>query len=302
METIVQTHQLGKCYSKKWVLRNATFSVEKGEIIGLVGKNGAGKTTLIRLLTGIAKPSEGSFTLFGDTNLIKSLGKVSARIEHPAIYNSRTGKDNLIAACLLHGRQDAEKSGYVQHQREYVGLGHRYNSPRAAGNYSLGRKQRLGIAIARISKPELRILDEPTNGLDPEGIKQIRELLLKRNKEQQRTRIISSHILSELSKFATSYLFIDKGQLLEKISASNLENSSRHRYIISTNDNQKAKELRESKGYLVQDQNGSLDIYNVNDQTEFLNLLIQNQLLLTKFESKDNGLEDHFLRLIGDRK
>lgn len=302
METIVQTHQLGKCYSKKWVLRNATFSVEKGEIIGLVGKNGAGKTTLIRLLTGIAKPSEGSFTLFGDTNLIKSLGKVSARIEHPAIYNSRTGKDNLIAACLLHGRQDAEKSGYVQHQREYVGLGHRYKSPRAAGNYSLGRKQRLGIAIARISKPELMILDEPTNGLDPEGIKQIRELLLKRNKEQQRTRIISSHILSELSKFATSYLFIDKGQLLEKISASNLENSSRHRYIISTNDNQKAKELRESKGYLVQDQNGSLDIYNVNDKTEFLNLLIQNQLLLTKFESKDNGLEDHFLRLIGDRK
>lgn len=302
MEAIVQTQKLGKCYGRKWVLRNATFSVEKGEIVGLVGKNGAGKTTLIRLLTGIAKPSEGSFTLFGETNLSKNLGRVSARIEHPAIYNSRTGKDNLIAACILHGRLDADKSGYIQHQMEYVGLGRRYNSPRAAGNYSLGRKQRLGIAIARISKPELRILDEPTNGLDPEGIRQIRELLLKRNKEQKTTRIISSHILSELSKFATSYLFIDKGQLLEKISATSLENSSHHRYIISTNDNKKARQLRLDKGYSVTETSDALDIYNVNDQTEFLNLLIQNQLLLTRFESKENGLEDHFLRLIGDRK
>ena len=118
MEAIVQTQKLGKCYGRKWVLRNATFSVEKGEIVGLVGKNGAGKTTLIRLLTGIAKPSEGSFTLFGETNLSKNLGRVSARVEYPAIYNSRTGKDNLIAACILHGRQDADKSGYIQHQME----------------------------------------------------------------------------------------------------------------------------------------------------------------------------------------
>ncbi|MCI6793331.1 MAG: ABC transporter ATP-binding protein, partial [Mollicutes bacterium] len=119
---------------------------------------------------------------------------------------------------------------------------------------------------------------------------------------QKTTRIISSHILSELSKFATSYLFIDKGQLLEKISATSLENSSHHRYIISTNDNKKARQLRLDKGYSVTETSDALDIYNVNDQTEFLNLLIQNQFLLTRFESKENGLEDHFLRLIGDRK
>ncbi len=302
METIVQANNLGKKYGNKWVIRNASFSVQKGEIVGLVGKNGAGKTTLIRLLTGIIKPSEGSFTLFGNTDLIHSLGKVSARIEHPSIHKSRSGKDNLTENCLLHGRKDPVESGYIRKQREYVGLGERYSSRRPCGAYSLGRKQRLGIAMARVTKPELMLLDEPTNGLDPEGIKQIRELLLKLNREQNVTRLISSHILSELGKFATSYIFIDKGRLLEKISAENLENTSRHRYIIGTSDNRKAACLRKEKGYEVNQDNEFLNVYNVNNQMDFLNLLIENRLTLTHFESKENGLEEHFLRLIGDRK
>lgn len=221
MDYILTTDALCKNYGNFKALNHVTMRVPKGSIYGFVGKNGAGKTTLIRLICGLQKPTSGTYKLYGvknaDKNILKSQRKVGAVIETPSIYLDMTAEDNLKEQYRIIGLPSFRG---IQKLLKLVGL--EDTQKKKARNFSLGMRQRLGIAVALVGNPDLLILDEPANGLDPQGIIEMRELILKLNREQQITIIISSHILDELSKLATHYGFIDKGFIVKEITAKSL--------------------------------------------------------------------------------
>ncbi|MBE6924564.1 MAG: ATP-binding cassette domain-containing protein [Ruminococcaceae bacterium] len=232
MEYVLQTHHLQKRYGRFEALRGLTMNVPKGAIYGLVGKNGAGKTTLIRLICGLQQPSEGTFQLFGVPNEARDLPKIRRRmgavVETPAIYPDRTAAENLELQCDILGQ------GYdnVPQLLELVGLSG--TGKKKAGKFSLGMRQRLGIALALCGGGEFLILDEPTNGLDPQGIVDMRNLILKLNQERGITFLISSHILDELSKIAAHYGFVADGKMVKEITAEELSLSCRKSIHIVT--------------------------------------------------------------------
>lgn len=217
MNVILKTNHLTKRYGHRPVVNDLSMTIQKGDIYGFIGKNGAGKTTLIRMITGLASPSDGNIQMFGSSNLLDGRAKIGTVIEAPAFYPGMTAKENLITQCKLQGIKDYS---HIDNLLELVGL--HDTGKKKCKNFSLGMKQRLAIAIALIGKPDLLILDEPTNGLDPEGIKEIRELILKLNQKYQITVLICSHILGELSKFATRYGIIHHGKLVEEFTEADL--------------------------------------------------------------------------------
>lgn len=217
MSVILRTNHITKRYSHRPVVSDLSMTIHKGDIYGFIGKNGAGKTTLIRMITGLAKPSDGNILLFGKPDLLEGRARIGTVIESPDFYPGMTARENLIAQCRLLGINDLAQ---VDDILELVGLDD--TGKKKARNFSLGMRQRLAIALALIGNPELLILDEPTNGLDPEGIKEIRELILRLNKERKITVLISSHILGELSKFATRYGIIHQGKLIEEFTEEEL--------------------------------------------------------------------------------
>ena len=218
-ELILQTHELKKVYGKQVAVDGIDLKVERGAIYGLIGKNGAGKTTTLKMIGGLAKPTGGSFSLFGKTGreLADVRGRVSCLIEEPGLYGSMTAFDNLKAKCLGYG---VKGDAYINELLERVGLAN--VGKKKARNFSLGMKQRLGIAMAMVGEPDLLVLDEPINGLDPEGIVEIRDMLTQFSKEKGVTILISSHILEELSKVATHYGIMSKGRLVEQLTAEEL--------------------------------------------------------------------------------
>ncbi|HPV69811.1 MAG TPA: ATP-binding cassette domain-containing protein, partial [Bacilli bacterium] len=216
-DIVVQTIGLTKKYGSTVALNDVSITVHRGEIYGFVGRNGAGKTTLIRVLTGIANPTSGTFTLLGAKSKAEqkeTRKHIAAMVETPALYMNMTAHDNLRTTLILKGIKD---ESLIRSRLKEVGLDDVISSSKKAKDFSLGMKQRLGIAMALLGDPELLILDEPTNGLDPEGIREMRELLVKINKDRNITMIISSHILGELSKLATRFGFIDKGVIINEI-------------------------------------------------------------------------------------
>ena len=217
MDVILQTKNLTKKYGNKIVVDHVSMTICKGDIYGFIGKNGAGKTTLIRMVCGLAKPTIGNLSLFGSDHLVENRAKLGTVFESPALFPNMTARENLIVQCKLQNITDLRK---IDEILELVGL-HDTNKKKAK-NFSLGMRQRLAIAIALIGEPELLILDEPTNGLDPEGIKEIRELIVHLNQAKGLTVLISSHILGELSKFATRYGIIHKGKLIEELTEEDL--------------------------------------------------------------------------------
>jgi ABC-2 type transport system ATP-binding protein len=303
METpVIEAEGLTKQYPHCLALDRATFRIDKGEIVGLVGKNGAGKTTLIRLITGIAIPTSGTFSILGESDpqkLVALRRSIAAMVETPALYLNLNARDNLMTRCILMGIKNPLKSGYVHDTLEYVGLHGAFADPRIVKNYSLGMRQRLGIAMALVGEPKLLILDEPTNGLDPEGIKQIRELLMKLNKEKGITMIVSSHILAELSKFATSYIFIDRGRLIEHISAEELEHRTGKVLILKTSDNAKALSLLLAASYQADIIGDSVYVHNLREGAPVLNLLSNAAVPLLGMREESNDLEDYFVKLVG---
>jgi ABC-2 type transport system ATP-binding protein len=304
-DEIISTLDLTKVYAQKKALDSVNLTVHQGDILGLVGKNGAGKTTLIRILSGIVKPTSGSFKLFndGDRNHLSSLlGNVSCMIEHPALYEELTGAENLVTACILKDIASPIQSGYVRKKMDFVGLGDLVDSKKKVKNYSLGMKQRLGIAMATIGEPKLMMLDEPTNGLDPSGIAEIRQLLVSLNQKNGATILISSHILPELEKFATSYVFIDQGKLLASKSASELESTSGKSLIIKTNDNQTAFNLLKEKGFKAVLVDDKIRVEDITQTSDVLNLLYANQLTLNFMKEEENSLEEYYLGLTGGNK
>ena len=213
MEFVMRTNGLKKQYRKFTALNGLTMNVPKGSIYGFVGRNGAGKTTLIRIITGLQIQNEGDFELYGaksgTTDIYKARGRMGAIVETPSIHLDCTAEGNMRSMYRIMG---LPIDGRISEILELVGLGD--TGSKKAKNFSLGMRQRLGIAMALCSNPDFLILDEPINGLDPQGIIEIRELILKLNKERNITVLISSHILDELSKLATHYGFIDKGRIL----------------------------------------------------------------------------------------
>ena len=224
METIFQMKDVVKDYKGNLAINNGCMTIKKGDIYGFVGENGAGKSTVIRLICGLISPTSGSYELFGVNNKSKELHlarkKIAAIVENVAISPNLSAYGNLVAQAKLLGIK--EKS-VIENTLYTVGLGNVVHDKKKAKNFSLGMKQRLGIATALLSNPEFIILDEPTNGLDPTGIMELRELVLRLNKEKGVTFLISSHNLDELSKMATRFGFITRGKIVKEVQATEIK-------------------------------------------------------------------------------
>jgi ABC-2 type transport system ATP-binding protein len=225
MEYVLQTKSLTKQYKSFQALSGLSMHVPKGAIYGFVGKNGAGKTTLIRLICGLQEPTSGDYSLYGidsrDKAITKSRRRMGAVVETPSIYLDMTAEENLKQQYLILGLPSYEG---IPELLKLVGLNN--TGRKKAKHFSLGMKQRLGIAVALCGDPDFLVLDEPVNGLDPQGIVEIRELILKLNRERQITVLISSHILDELSKLATHYGIIDGGHMVKENPQKNWKQSA----------------------------------------------------------------------------
>ncbi|MCM1188758.1 MAG: ATP-binding cassette domain-containing protein [bacterium] len=301
MEYVLTTSALQKKYGSFTALHDISMHVPKGAIYGFVGKNGAGKTTLIRLICGLQTPTRGEYSLFGipfsEPEIIKGRKRMGAVVETPSIYLDMTAEDNLKEQYRILGLPSFDS---VPQLLKLVGL--EDTGKKKAKNFSLGMRQRLGIAVALAGNPDFLVLDEPANGLDPQGIIEIRELLLKLNREHGITLLISSHILDELSRLATHYGFIDRGEMLKEISAKELEASCRKCLCVTVSDTRSLCTALEPRGIeyrvLSDDQ---AEIYGSLEITELVELLSQNGCVLIKIREREEGLENYFMNLIGGK-
>ena len=246
---VLDSKNICKSYKNVQVLNNISIKIEKGNVYGLVGENGSGKTTFMRLITGLQNPTSGEYSLFNvnfnDKKIIQSRKKVAGIIEAPSFFPNFTAFDNLkFQATLLNVKTTNEELKSILTS---VGLSDSTLDKKKVKNFSLGMKQRLAIAMCLIGKPEFLILDEPINGLDPEGVAEIRKLIHHLSQDKKITILISSHILSELSKVATKYGFIHKGKLVQEISAEELENRVSKKTLIIVNDVAEATKLLDDK-------------------------------------------------------
>ncbi len=299
MEYVFKCKDLGKKYGSFQALKDLNMEISKGAIYGFVGKNGAGKTTLIRCLCGLQRPTSGSYELMGisceDKNIIRSRQKMGAVVEAPAIYKDMTAKDNLIQQCLLLGLPDFNCADELL---DLVGLSD--TGRKKAGKFSLGMRQRLGIAIALCGDPDFIILDEPTNGLDPQGIIDIRELILKLNHERGISFLISSHILDELARMATHYGFIDKGHIVRQMSSEELQKECRKSVRIKVNDTGILAKVLEEKmvEYKILDGN-TADVYAELVFSEIAKECDKAGCTIINMDEHDESLEAFYLSLLG---
>lgn len=299
MEYIFQTNALGKNYKHFKALNNLSMHVPKGAIYGFVGKNGAGKTTLIRLLCGLQAPTSGDYTLYGrkntDKEIAKSRRRIGAVVETPSIYLEMTAEDNLKQQYRILGLPAFDGLHDIL---TLVGLEN--TGKKKAKNFSLGMRQRLGIAIALVGDPDFLVLDEPVNGLDPQGIIEIRELILKLNRERQITVLISSHILDELSKLATHYGFIDNGHLVKEISADELDAACRKCTRIEITDTKLLAHVLDKKHIDYQILSDTCaDIYEKISITELVSALAEVNCEVFSMQERDESLESYYISLVG---
>lgn len=298
MEYVLQTNALTKIYGKSKVVNEVSMHVEKGSIYGFIGKNGAGKTTFMRMAAGLAAPSAGSMTLFGSENLEQQRIRIGTLIESPGIYPNMTARENLTVIRTALGITDKKR---VDEMLALVGLSDA--GKKKVKNFSMGMKQRMGIAISLLRNPDFLILDEPINGLDPAGIKEIRELLIKLNREKEITILISSHILGELSKLATHYGIIKDGVLIEEFDAQELETRCRRCHKLTVDNAEGAARVLEEQ---LQIQNydipepGMIRIFERLERTAETNrILIENGVALRESYLAGQDLEGYFMQLLG---
>lgn len=301
MEYVLKTSELTKTYQNKQVVNKVSMNIKKGDIYGFIGKNGAGKTTLIRMVLGLARPNHGSFELFGSQALLEARKKIGNVIETPSTYANMTARQNLEAQRIMLGVKD---KAIVNQIIETVGLADA--GKKKAKNFSLGMKQRLGIGLALLDNPEFLILDEPINGLDPTGIKDVRDLILRLNKEQNITILISSHILGELSKMATCYGIINDGILVEEFSADELEQRCKQSLIIKSDNSQKVISLLNSEFSITNvetvDEN-TIRIFEGFEDTGRINtVLVKNDIAVSDISASGQDLEEYFMELMGELK
>ena len=295
-EYIVETHGLTKKFKSKIVVRNVDLHIKKGEIYGFLGPNGAGKTTTIRMLLGLSKPTKGSIHIFGKDmtkERLLVLKRVGSLVESPSYYGHLTAYENLETLRIL---LDAPKSR-IDKVLSIVRLSDEATRP--VKDFSLGMKQRLGIAAALLNNPELLILDEPTNGLDPSGILEIRELMKSLSKEHGITILVSSHLLSEVDQIATQVGILSKGEMIFQGSMEKLKQRSKSKIAIQVHDVNAAWNCLLSYGYLMTKQSDRLLFENLSDQTvaQMIQTLVQNNISIYRVQEERKSLEDIFLEL-----
>ena len=305
MDYVLRTFGLSKKYKRHFAVKDTDMTICRGDIYGFVGENGSGKTTVIRLITGLIFPQSGRFELFGvahDSNEIKTARrKIGAIVESPSIYPNMSAYDNLKMQCMILGIPADEK---IAETLQEVGLGEMVKEKKHAGNFSLGMRQRLGIAMCLLGDPEFLILDEPLNGLDPAGIVEIRELILRLNREKNITFLISSHILSELSLVATKYGIISKGHIIKEISADQLQKEMAPTTEIKTD---RPEDLfRILSGLLPENAlssiPGGVRFVGEFDLNPILSAVLENGIRIVSINCHESTFEDYYLKTIGGKR
>lgn len=302
MPFILQTNRLSKKIGSKMLVTDVDIHIRKGEIYGFLGPNGAGKTTVMKMITNLWKPASGTIELFGERLTPKSydvLKRMGSIIEFPVFYDHMTGRENLQLHCEYMGYYN---TGSVENAMQMLNLTDAADQP--VRNYSLGMKERLGIARAVMCKPELLILDEPTNGLDPAGMKQIRDLLKMLSSEYGITIMISSHILSEVESIADTVGIIHHGRMMKEIRMQDIEETNLNYVEISVTDEKKAAyvlaEMLKLHNFKVFD-NGKIRIYDHSVSTpQLTKTLALNDVEVMGIGKKAETLEDYFLKLTGE--
>lgn len=300
-EVILKTYNITKKYGNQVAINNVNMTIKKGEIYGFIGQNGAGKTTLIRLITGLIHKTGGEIELLGATGeneLNKSRTMVGSLIETPSFYTNMTARENLEVSRLV---RNIPGKKCIDEVLELVGL--KDVEKKKVKNFSLGMRQRLGIANALMGNPKLLILDEPINGLDPMGIVEIRELLKKINKEKDMTILISSHILSELSELATTYGIISNGKLIEEITSEQLAEKCRQYIDLKVDDTSRAVTLLERElgisDYEVLEDKKIKVFSNLENIGEVNSILSKSGVIVESISIKGENLEEYFMNKIG---
>lgn len=302
MEYVLETNAVTKRYRSFTALNGLTMRIPKGSVYGFVGRNGAGKTTLIRIICGLQEPTDGSYTLYGVKNtesaVLRSRRRMGAVVESPAIYLGMTAKENIRQQYNVLGIPSDEGA---EELLRLVGLDK--TGSKTARNFSLGMRQRLGIAVALAGNPDFLVLDEPTNGLDPQGIIEMRELILKLNREQGITVLISSHILDELSRFATHYGFIDGGRMVREMSAEELEACCRKCIRMEVSDTKTLARVLDSMNaeYRISDEHHA-DVYAEIPVTSLVSALAKENCTVKNIKEHDESLESFYMNLVGGER
>lgn len=299
MDYVLTTNSLNKKYKDFQALNGLTMNVPKGAIYGFVGKNGAGKTTLIRLVCGLQEPTSGNFTLYGIRNdersIVKARRRMGSMVETPSVYLDMTAEDNLKQQYLVLGLPSFEG---LQELLKLVGL--EGTGKKKAKDFSLGMRQRLGIAIALVGDPDFLILDEPVNGLDPQGIVEMRELILRLNRERQITVLISSHILDELSRIATYYGFIDGGRIIKEISREELESACRKCTRVEVTDTKVLAHVLHTANVDHKIlSTTTADIFAKVNVSQLATALAKESCEILSMQEKDEDLESYYFSLVG---
>lgn len=297
MQKALETKNIVKKYGNKEVLKNINMTIYKGDIYGFIGKNGAGKTTFMRVVLSLTNKDEGQVNFFDNKSINEVGKKIGSLIESPGLYKNSTAYENMKRFSILLGA-DQNKIGELL---SLVGLSNVGN--KKVKDFSLGMKQRLSIAIVLLNEPEFLMLDEPINGLDPEGIKEIRDLILKLNKEKNITFLISSHLLDELSKVVTRYGIIDKGVLIEEVEAKELKERCTNKLIIEVDNVQKASGIL-SKIVDEKDIKINKSIIEINshiNESAIINKgLIEKGVMVKQLYTKRQSLEEYFMEKVSE--
>ena len=296
MDLILETNGIIKKYGNKTVLNNINMKIKRGDIYGFIGKNGAGKTTFMRVVLSLTRPTNGEVYFFGDKK-IEDVGlKVGSLIESPGLDYSLSAYENLKRFSIIYGADDEN----IHELLKLVGLSNAKD--KKVKNFSLGMKQRLGIAVALLGNPEFVLLDEPINGLDPEGIKEIRDMILKLNKEKNITFLISSHLLDELSKVVTRYGIINNGVLIEEIDAKELEDKCKNKVVFECDNQKKAIDIikKTVPDEDIEIKKDKIEITSHLKEASKINKdLVKGGILVNAFYPNKDSLEEYFMKRIG---
>ena len=299
---VLETNSLSKKYKEHLAVDHVNMHIEKGDIYGFVGENGAGKTTIIRLITGLAAPTEGDYNLFGvnsnNPDIFEAKKKISGIVEAVSLTPSMTAFNNIKFQALLADKKLTDEE--INNLISRVGLNPKEIENKKVGSFSLGMRQRIGIAITLISDPEFIILDEPMNGLDPKGFVEVRDTIVELNK-QGITFLISSHILSELEKVCTKIGFISHGKLLKELSIDELHKQSKPRIEIELKNPQEVAEVLKKKLGLknLEVEEHVVNIYDTIDINDLMKSIVINNIVVDNISKKEDTIETYYMKLMG---